>query len=534
MKQSFNYWKKRELANQLNQIKDEKETMTQIEKNFVLTLADVEHQIKVFYERYSKVAGISIEEAQKRVSEHDVKAFQKKAKEYVKNKDFSPEANAELKLYNATMRINRLELLKAEINLHLTNLTEENNKEITNHLEKLGKTEYARQAGILDTELRYSKEGVKAIVNSDYKYGNFSKTLWTNQKALMNTIEVMLRRSIIQGGNSTELVGRLRKQFDVGIHEAKRLLVTEAARVQGDVQIDSMEQAGYEEYVYISEPTACDICKHLDGQHFKIKDREVGVNYYPMHPFCKCSSAAYYDSEKLDKEIAEYRKARGLDKKKDVENDVDLMSKSKEFKIKNAINDDIKFSAKKVYGTKYDIWTQDNTKKIRDTLRLVQEELPKFSNVPRVVILKNQKLKGIAGYNRLDDTLYISDSLNSEESIKEILADGYFASKNLNDIITHELAHKMHWDSAKRLYNKKKKLYNSLEEAKKHLDEDLIKYVKTQENTDFYYVENISRNAFEAWEINNINELVAEVAVLNQKLEDKALLDKVKGVLKWT
>ena len=92
----------------------------------------------------------------------------------------------------------------------------------------------------------------------------------------------------------------------------------------------------------------------------------------------------------------------------------------------------------------------------------------------------------------------------------------------------------MHWDSAKRLYNKKKKLYNSQEEAKKHLDEDLIKYVKMQENTDFYYVESISRNAFEAWEINNINELVAEVAVLNQKLEDKALLDKVKGVLKWT
>lgn len=347
MKQSFNYWKKRELANQLNQIKDEKETMSQIEKNFVITLADVEHQIKVFYERYAKTEGISIEEAQKRVSEHDVKAFQKRAKEYVKNKDFSPEANAELKLYNATMRINRLELLKAEINLHLTNLTEENNKEITDHLEKLGKTEYARQAGILDTELRYSKEGIKAIVNSDYKYGNFSKTLWTNQKALMNTIEVMLRRSIIQGGNSTELVGRLRKQFDVGVYEAKRLLVTEAARVQGDVQIDSMEQAGYEEYVYISEPTACDICKHLDGQHFKIKDREVGVNYYPMHPFCKCSSAAYYDSEKLDKEIAEYRKARGLDNnlqeddKGDIikeESSFDKMSNGLQFKNRQRLN----------------------------------------------------------------------------------------------------------------------------------------------------------------------------------------------------
>ena len=365
MKQSFNYWKKRELANQLSQIKDEKETMSQIEKNFVITLADVEHQIKVFYERYSKTEGISIEEAQKRVSEHDVKAFQKKAKEYVKNKDFSPEANAELKLYNATMRINRLELLKAEINLHLTNLTEENNKEITDHLEKLGKTEYARQAGILDTELRYSKEGIKAIVNSDYKYGNFSKTLWTNQKALMNTIEVMLRRSIIQGGNSTELVGRLRKQFDVGVYEAKRLLVTEAARVQGDIQIDSMEQSGYEEYVYISEPTACEICKHLDGQHFKIKDREVGVNYYPMHPFCKCSSAAYYDSEKLDKEIEEYRKARGLDKNLQEDDNSDTIKERDS--LLNAIYKGLeKNNAKEMFGEKYFNDYKDFIKQVED------------------------------------------------------------------------------------------------------------------------------------------------------------------------
>ena len=160
--------------------------------------------------------------------------------------------------------------------------------------------------------------------------------------------------------------------------------------------------------------------------------------------------------------------------------------------------------------------------------------MPKFSNVPRVVILKNQKLKGIAGYNRVDDTLYISDSLNSEESIKEILADGYFASKDLNDIITHELAHKMHWDNAKRLYNKKKKLYNSLEEAKKHLDEDLIKYVKEQTSLDRAYLAEISENARIAFGNKNVNELVAEVAVLNDKVDDKTLLNKVKGVLKWT
>lgn len=380
-KRSFSYWKKRELANQLNQIKDEKVTIANMEENFNIALEDIEQQINVFYERYAKSQGISIEEALKRVSEHDVKAFEKKAKEYVKKKDFSPEANAQLKLYNATMRINRLELLKAELNLHLTDMTVKNSDLIEKHLEKLADSEYARQSGILDTKLRFSKEGVKAIVNSDYKYGNFSKNIWTNQEALMGNIATMLRRSIIQGANPTDMIGRLRSQFNVSKHEAKRLLVTEASRVQGDVQLDAIEQAGYDEYVYISEPTACDICKPLDGKHFKIKDREVGVNFYPMHPYCKCSSAAYYDSEQLDKEIAEYRKERGLDKA--VESDIieveDLKQTIKDLDIKKASFKDIiniGEAVDKKYNVSESIGDKERLKEIFSEFRTIGGKVP--------------------------------------------------------------------------------------------------------------------------------------------------------------
>lgn len=316
VKKSFSYWKKRELANQLNQIKDEKVIASKMKDNYTDALNDIEHQINVFYERYAGKQGISIEEATKRVSEHDVKAFEKKAKQYVKDKDFSPKANAELKLYNATMRINRLELLKAELNLRLADVTNENEGIIGEYLEKLGMNEYARQAGILDSEIRFSKEAVKAVVHGDYKYGDFSSNIWTNHEKLINNLGVILRRSMIQGSNPTTMIGRLRKEFDVSHYEAKRLLVTEAARVQGDIQIDAFEQAGYDSYTYIAEPTACDICAKLDGEHFSIEDREVGVNYYPMHPFCKCSSSPYFDRTELDKELEEYRKNKDLVKLK--------------------------------------------------------------------------------------------------------------------------------------------------------------------------------------------------------------------------
>ena len=124
--------------------------------------------------------------------------------------------------------------------------------------------------------------------------------------------------------------------------------------------------------------------------------------------------------------------------------------------------------------------------------------------------------------------------LHSEKNINEVLSNGYFASKNLKDILTHELAHKRHWDSAKKLYNQKKKRYNSVEEAKNDLDSELIKYVNNQKSFDYNYLLKISENAHINFSLfNNINELVAEVTVLNDKIEDKELLKKVKGVLKW-
>ena len=44
----------------------------------------------------------------------------------------------------------------------------------------------------------------------------------------------------------------------------------------------------------------CEICKALDGKHFKVKDMIPGVNAPPMHPFCHCSTAAWEDSKEYE------------------------------------------------------------------------------------------------------------------------------------------------------------------------------------------------------------------------------------------
>lgn len=100
-------------------------------------------------------------------------------------------------------------------------------------------------------------------------------------------------------------------------------------------------------------------------------------------------------------------------------------------------------------------------------------------------------------------------------------------------VLKHELIHKRHWDSAKIFYKHHKKRYNSLNEAMSELNSSLIAYVKMQQSQDLMYLRRISVNSLEAFEKNNIHELVAEVGVLGIAIPDKLLLSKVEEVLRW-
>jgi hypothetical protein len=100
---SRDYWLKREEEALKHRITDEKEYQKEIQQIYQNMLDACQKEIESFYAKYASAEGISIAEAKKRVSKHDVKAFERKAAKYVKEKDFSDKANEELRLYNATM-----------------------------------------------------------------------------------------------------------------------------------------------------------------------------------------------------------------------------------------------------------------------------------------------------------------------------------------------------------------------------------------------------------------------------------------------
>lgn len=291
------YWKNRETEQRKHNIRDEAEYQKRIREIYQNMIDEIEKEINGFYGKYASKEGITLAEAKKRAAKADIEALGRKAAKYVKEKNFSQQANEEMRLYNMTMKVNRLELLKAQIGLEMVAGFDELQKYYEEILTDRAVSEFERQAGILGKTIQNNAKAANAIVNSSFHNATYSDRIWMYQDMLRNELSSLLQTGLIQGQNPRRLATHLRKRFGVSQSNAERLMITELARVQTEAQEQSFERNGFEEYTFLALGDACPICKALDGKHFKVKKMMPGTNAPPMHPRCRCSVAAHEDSE---------------------------------------------------------------------------------------------------------------------------------------------------------------------------------------------------------------------------------------------
>ena len=299
-KSNADYWRDREEEQRKHNIKDEKEYEKRIKALYRQELNAIEDRIYAFYTRYAGKEGITMAEAKRRVSKMDVQEFVEMAAKYVKEKDFSDRANEELRLYNLTMRVNYQQLLMYQIALESCATADELDQFMQDKLEGRTLDEIKRQAGILGESLLDQTDMVHSIVNASFHNATFSDRIWANQAMLRSNLSNILTNALIQGRNPRDYIKDIRKIFDVSRGQAERLLRTELARVQSEAQLKSYEKAEFDEYIFHALGDACPVCAALDGEHFKVKDAEPGINISPMHPNCRCSTGPYMDTEDFD------------------------------------------------------------------------------------------------------------------------------------------------------------------------------------------------------------------------------------------
>lgn len=299
------YWEKREREARENYLQTEAQEVAEIERIYRGMAQWAEDEINRFYGKYAGLEGIDIAEAKKRVTKLDIEQYQELAKKYVADRNFSDKASEELRLYNATMRINRLEMLNARIGLDLVAGIDEIDKYCGDKMTERAEAEFRRLAGILGETIDYKdmEKQAKAIVNASFKNATYSERLWSHMGRLRSEINIELQRGLIAGISSREMARRIAvlsndytSNYSKSLRDAERLMVTELRRVQTDVAMQTYKAEGITQYMYMAvNPRACEACRAINGKIYNVKEGEVGLNLPPMHPRCHCTTAPWQD-----------------------------------------------------------------------------------------------------------------------------------------------------------------------------------------------------------------------------------------------
>ena len=584
------YWTERALQQEQNAQIVADRYMAQIGQS----LADYKHQlvseIEKFYARYAVDNKMTHAEAKQYLTDKERREFKHVTLERFREMALNPDTPTPLlDALGYRHRISRKEALLAEIErltAELYGKPDGIHDKVTEALSDVyikGKIHQAKNLahfGIIEKPI-LGVDAVKHKMASNWSGKTFSTNVWGHDATVYKSISDTINKGLTGGWSIDRMARALSERTGVAYHRADTLVRTETTFYNNLATLDTIKELGGDHYeiVAVLDSRTSEICRLENHEVHSVKEYEPGRTAPPFHVRCRSTIRPAVKSDKKGKtdktdrteeaeQISPYldillnnapvkmaKEKRSLDEifagweregeaikeklfAKDGEkvynqgmSSIDLMAKQRSF----AVGNDIRVKTKKLNGTDFDFWVQDNTKKIRDTVFNVQSSLKELNDfpTPTVVFLKKSRLPGFAGYDYKQDILFVSDALHSEIEFAKVLSDNYFAAQDITDTMVHELTHKKHWDSAKAFYKANKKRYNSVEQAMSELNSPLVSYVKEQLKHDYNYLYSISDNAAIAFYNDNINELVAEVGVLGDKVTDINLLNKVKEVLSW-
>lgn len=271
---------------------------------------NIQKEIDSFWQSYADKEGITKLEAKQRADKLDMVNVEFKARQLVEranqlrkrgqkvtSDDFTRAENDLMRLYNLKMKTSRLEVLQANIKLHQYDLALSEFEIIDRHLVESIRRENIFSAGVLNMTLgsfESSKVSADSIVYANFENATWSSRVWERQNELRNIVKKGVADTVLRGKGTNVLINSLKKEFDVSYSYARRLAVTESARVYSEAQKSNYEANGVEEFEVMTELKACPICQPFNGKIFKVSELVPALNAPPFHPNCRCTTVPHF------------------------------------------------------------------------------------------------------------------------------------------------------------------------------------------------------------------------------------------------
>ena len=199
-------------------------------------------------------------------------------------------------------RMKRLERLSDDLNLMRSSIYLSEKKGSDDFYNDLMKDSYYKATFDLQqqTGLAYHFSGlpeteIKRLQGLKWTGEAYSDRIWSNTGALASSVKDELLVSLMTGRNTRDTARAIAERFEVGQNKARRLIRTESAFFHNQMELLSYEDAEITKYRFVAvlDRRTSHICQEHDNKVYDTDKAEPGVNYPPLHPWCRSTTIAH-------------------------------------------------------------------------------------------------------------------------------------------------------------------------------------------------------------------------------------------------
>lgn len=292
--QSDTYWSKRLQELDVSLSKDEKQLFSELSKYYEQEYAALDKEIAAYYAKYGEENVIAFRTLLLELPDADKQLLLQNMDEFAKQ---YPEFADLLPVRESIYKLNRLEGLQTSIVLQQLKIGAIEQAKFREHFEKqaLKYANYAaEQLGFGTNFYRIDSEMLQVVIGNPWCNGkDFSERIWANREALAQTLQNEIANGLIRGEDYKTMSRILQQKFEnTSQKQAERLVFTEDTYLSNEAKIRPFERnTAYTHYEYlcVEDHRTCETCRALSGQTFEISKRNAGLNFPPMHPWCRCT-----------------------------------------------------------------------------------------------------------------------------------------------------------------------------------------------------------------------------------------------------
>lgn len=305
---SSEYWQKRSEQIHNEQFKKtDKYIESILRREYERARSSIQRDMEVFYQRFAVNNQIDLAEARKLLNSNQLKEFKMSLEEFTELAKNNPDGQWTQLLNNVyyKVRISRLQALQIQIQAAIQAVNMNQNQQMTELLEGIYtdtyyRTVYEVQKGLTIGASFARVDNVREIVQRPWLQENYSQRIWGDNAKLVQNLQTQITQAIIRG-DSVEYTSKvIAERMGVGYRAAQRLVRTEASHIQNEASFDAYRASGVvKKYEFLAtlDSRTSSICRAMDNHVFTLAEKEIGVNFPPLHSNCRSTTVPYFDDE---------------------------------------------------------------------------------------------------------------------------------------------------------------------------------------------------------------------------------------------